>query len=64
MDENKRYLGDGVTVEFDGYQIWLRTTRENRAHEVALEDQVLANLIDYVVDLRRALRDAQNDGRG
>jgi hypothetical protein len=41
------YLGDGVYASFDGYQIWLRTPRENCWHEIALEPPVLEALDAY-----------------
>ncbi len=40
------YLGDGVYVSFDGYQIWLAANHhENKS--VALEPQVFKDLIEY-----------------
>lgn len=55
------YLGDGVYVSFDGYQIWLRTsdgiTTTNR---IALEPSVFAALVDYEQSL---LPTAQKDER-
>jgi len=40
----KRYIGDGVTASFDGYQIWL-TTQEG--HRIALDDSTYHALVDY-----------------
>lgn len=45
--KDKDYLGDGVYVAHDGYQIWLTTERENRLHAIALEPVVLAKLNRY-----------------
>ena len=41
------YLGDGCYVGTDGYQIWLRTQRENCIHEIALEPGVFQRLIAW-----------------
>lgn len=47
--ELRQYLGDGVYVGSDGFQLWLYTsdgmTVQNR---IALEPNVLKNLIEYV----------------
>lgn len=42
------YIGDGVYVRFEGYQIWLRTPRESGDHEVALEPEVYEALTNYM----------------
>lgn len=55
MSKNEEYLGDGVYVRHDGYQIWLRTPRENGDHEIALEDVVYNRLVAYVTKLRARL---------
>ena len=34
MGEPETYLGDGLFVSFDGYQVRLRAPRENGDHEV------------------------------
>lgn len=40
------YIGDGVYVSFDGYQIWLAANHhENKV--VALEPAVWAELVEY-----------------
>jgi hypothetical protein len=50
MDEHNTYLGDGVYVSFDGYQIWLAANHhENKV--IALEPHVFARLCEYVVFL-------------
>lgn len=49
---DRRYLGDGVTATFDGYQIWLRAERDSMTHEIAIEPQVFVALEKYVADLR------------
>lgn len=50
-----RHIGDGVYVTFDGWQIWLRTPRENGWHEIALEPVVIANLLDYMEQLKASV---------
>ena len=52
----EEYLGDGVYASFDGYQIWLRTPRENGDHTIALEPEVLRALKEYVNRLNEAAR--------
>lgn len=48
MDKNKTYLGDGVYVWFDGYQLWIETMREEGIHCIALESPVFDALIHYI----------------
>lgn len=46
----RRYLGDGVYVSFDGYQLWLAANHhENRV--IALEPAVLLDLIKYAEEI-------------
>lgn len=48
MTTNKEYIGDGVYVSFDGYQLWLETEREfGQKHYIALEPEVFKALCDY-----------------
>lgn len=63
----EQYLGDGVYVGHDGWQIWLRTERERGWHEIALEPHVLAAFHHYMNELRRRTKEARegataNDG--
>lgn len=53
MDE--KYLGDGVYVSFDGYQLRLRASREDRDDEIYLEPAVYEALTDFVRNLRADL---------
>jgi hypothetical protein len=47
--EEGSYLGDGVYATFDGFQVWLRTERaDGGQHVIALEPQVLKQLLRYV----------------
>lgn len=41
------YIGDGVYSRFDGFQIWLRTERDGRTHEIALEPEAYLELTRY-----------------
>jgi hypothetical protein len=48
-----RYLGDGVYIEFDGYQIKLTTSDGiHDTNTIYLEDQVLAAFLQYVKELK------------
>jgi hypothetical protein len=51
---NKEYLGDGVYVSFDGYQLWLHVTNDQYGGQssIALEPIVFAALVDYEKRLR------------
>lgn len=40
----KSYLGDGIYVGFDGYQMWIWTQEGN---QIALESSVFRSLKDY-----------------
>ena len=42
------YLDDGVYVKFDGWQIILRTPRENGDHTIALEPSTYKALHDWL----------------
>lgn len=60
LHNKETYIGDGVYVRFDGYQIWLRTPRESGDHEIALEHAVYEALTNYVrnlLDEVKAMRD-------
>lgn len=45
------YLGDGVYASHDGFQVWLAVNHHEN-NVVALEPQVLANLVKYVEMLK------------
>lgn len=47
----KKYVGDGIEASFDGYQIWLRTTRGFSLHEIALPPEVLPSIFSYIGSL-------------
>lgn len=51
------YLGDGVYVSFDGYQIWLslKDDRDQDYCRIALESHVLVALDDYRKKLEKEL---------
>lgn len=48
---NERYLGDGLYMSFDGYQIALRAPRVDGDHIVYLEPGTLHGLIEYAQQL-------------
>lgn len=50
--KHETYLGDGVYAWTDGYQLWLRTERDDGEHTIALEPAVFAALITYEKRLR------------
>jgi hypothetical protein len=43
----KIYLGDGLYVDYDGYQFELYTDREDGRHTVYLDPDVLERFISY-----------------
>lgn len=45
---SETYLGDGLYVSSDGYQIKLRAPRMGGDHEIFLEPDVLKSFLDYV----------------
>jgi hypothetical protein len=47
-ETNRIYLGNGVYLSFDGYNIWLRTPREFDVHEIAIERPLWAALKHYI----------------
>jgi hypothetical protein len=48
----EEYLGDGLYVSHDGWQVILRAPRELGDHWVALEPKVMDAFIEYVQRLR------------
>lgn len=57
-ERGETYLGDGLYVSFDGWQIVLRAPRQEGDHWVALEPEAYGNLIDYVKGLKAAAQGA------
>lgn len=56
QDKTKRYLGDGVYVTFDGYQVWLETSVQyDSGSKIALEPEVFNALRSYVERLPELL---------
>lgn len=47
MEKNDVYLGDAVYASYDGYHIWLGLNDHRNAKLIALEPNVLNNLIKY-----------------
>lgn len=56
MPNHQTYLGDGVYVRFDGYQIWL-AVNDHRNEVVALEPEVLTALNKFVEQLKEQPND-------
>lgn len=54
VDQFPDYLGDGVYVSFDGYNIWLRT---QQGTEIALEPAVFRALVRYQARLADAIKE-------
>lgn len=53
---NKRYIGDSVYVEFDGYNFILTTENglpSDPSNEIVLEPGVYESLINYVTQLKQ-----------
>ena len=50
IKQNKKYIGDGVYVSFDGYQIWLAVNHHDNT-VVALEPKVMKALVAYAKEL-------------
>lgn len=47
MPEGDTYLGDGVYANFDGYQIWLWTQRDEGKHRIAIDSGTYQALREY-----------------
>ena len=53
MNKKKRYLGDGLYVDFDGYHIVLTTENGiSTTNKVCLDSAVMAAFLNYVEDLK------------
>lgn len=48
MSEKETYLGDGIYASFDGYQVKLRTPRENGDHEIFFEAAELGAFLAFL----------------
>lgn len=56
MNDYKKYLGDGVYFDFDGYQVVLTTSNGMvDTNIVYLEPEVLAALLKAVAELHQKL---------
>jgi hypothetical protein len=63
---SKRYIGDGVYVDFDGYGIVLTTENGiSETNRIVLEPEVYGLLLEYVKALKVRVakeRDDEHDG--
>ena len=61
----EQYLGDGLYVSFDDFQLYLRAPREGgRDHWVAIEPYVYQALLEYVANLKRNNEQLSTDTSG
>jgi hypothetical protein len=52
MTGHETYLGDGLYVSHDGYQVKLRAPRDGGDHEVYLEPSTLQAFIEFIDALK------------
>lgn len=59
-----RYIGDGVYASYDDYHIWLDLRAQDRTTRIALEPNVVMELIQYAIDVGviKPREDSDNDG--
>ncbi len=50
-----RYLGDGVYASFDGHNIILDLRAQDSTTRIALEPEVMPELVRYETDVRKRL---------
>ena len=56
--QNKRYLGDGVYAEYDGYGIVLTTSNGiEETNKIYFEDEVVRALLEFIDTIRRKEND-------
>ncbi len=62
-DGNRDYIGDGVYVSFDGWQLELTTSGISGENRIYLDPGVYRNLVEYVDELLRmqAQRASENE---
>ena len=53
MKQKELYLGDGLYASYDGFAVWLRAPREGGDHQVALEPDVMAAFVRYLMAIER-----------
>jgi len=51
--EDESYLGDGLYVTFDGWNMVLRAPRENGNHYVALEPETYSALLRFAEHINK-----------
>ena len=59
---NQRYIGDGVYANFDGYQIIIKTHREDGTHYIAIESAVLKSLNEYWAYVNKFYEERRKEG--
>lgn len=56
MINEAQYLGDGLYVQFDGYQVWLlANSHTHPTDKVALEPPVLEAFLSFVRELKELI---------
>lgn len=45
--QDMQYMGDGVYIGHDGYQLWLTTGSHENPELIAIDPNVLANIVKY-----------------
>ena len=59
---NKQYIGDGVFVDFNGFEIILTTENGVEVtNRIILDFNIYKELLNYVIRLKLAYKDKVND---
>ena len=53
----KVYLGDGIYIEYDGYQFTLRTQRDEGEHRIHLDAYVMRTLEDHLMWVKGLIKE-------
>lgn len=59
MEEHREYIGDGVYVSFDGYNVNIAVNNHEN-HVVALEPQVQESLIAYIFKIKKLISETDS----
>lgn len=49
------YIGDGLYLSFDGYNVWVETEREGQMHSIALEPGMVERIASYRAEITARL---------